>query len=34
MLLAAACDIVLIECEKLAALNGPPLPVYHVGGSR
>jgi hypothetical protein len=34
MLLAAAWDIVLIECEKLDASNIPPWPVYHVGGSR
>ena len=33
MLLAAACDIVLIECEKLEALNGPVPPEYHCGGS-
>ena len=34
MLLAAVCDIVLMDCEKLATLNGPTPPEYHCGGSR
>ena len=33
MLLAAACDMVPIEFEKLDTLKGPVPPEYHCGGS-